>query len=124
MCEGLFHEDDQYPDTLDKAFGMLVDIHGRDEWEPGASRLIEPTDANIAVILEEKQAAQEAVRRLPEVLGPETLGLSAAQVLEFTTSRERTPKRGSALPSRTSPGWLMSSPASRKRTAGRLFMPF
>lgn len=81
----LFHEDDQYPDTLDKAFGMLVDIHGRDEWEPGASRLVEPTNANIAVILEEKRAALEAVRRLPEVLGAETLGLPAAQAAEFTT---------------------------------------
>jgi hypothetical protein len=71
----LFHEDDQYPETLDKAFAMLVDIHGRDEWEPGASRLVEPTPGNIAVILAEKRAAVEEVRRLPEILSPGTLGL-------------------------------------------------
>ncbi|HEY8614469.1 MAG TPA: hypothetical protein VIL69_24675 [Roseomonas sp.] len=79
----LFHEDDQYPDTLDKAFGMMVDIHGRDEWEPGASRLVEPTAENIAVILAEKQEAVAEVRRLRDILGVETLGIPPRMVSEF-----------------------------------------
>ena len=79
----LFHEDDQYPDTLDKAFGMMVDIHGRDDWEPGASRLVQPTGENIAVILEEKRAALEGVRRLPGILSVGSLGLPPTMAAEF-----------------------------------------
>lgn len=81
----LFHEDDQYPDTLDKAFAMLVDIHGRDEWEPGASRLVEPTEENIGLILAEKRQAVEEVRRLPALLGAGTLGLPEGMAEEFET---------------------------------------
>jgi hypothetical protein len=81
----LFHEDDQYPETLDKAFAMLVDIHGRDEWEPGASRLLDPTEANIAIILAEKRAAVEEVRRLPALLDAATLGLPARMAAELDT---------------------------------------
>ncbi len=81
----LFHEDDQYPETLDKAFAMLVDIHGRDEWEPGAARLLDPTAENIAVILAEKRAAVEEVRRLPALLDAGTLGLKPGMAAEFET---------------------------------------
>jgi hypothetical protein len=81
----LFHEDDQYPETLDKAFAMLVDIHGRDEWEPGASRLLDPTPENIAIILAEKRAAVEEVARLPAILSPDTLGIPAEVAEELAT---------------------------------------
>jgi hypothetical protein len=81
----LFHEDDQYPETLDKAFAMLVDIHGRDEWEPGASRLVDPTEANIAIILAEKREAVAEVRRLPALLDSGTLGLPPAMAADLDT---------------------------------------
>jgi hypothetical protein len=81
----LFHEDDQYPDTLDKAFAMLVDIHGRDEWEPGASRLLDPTEGNVAIILAEKREAVEAMRRLPALLDAGTLGLPSTMAAELDT---------------------------------------
>jgi hypothetical protein len=81
----LFHEDDQYPDTVAKAFAMMVDIHGRDEWEPGASRLVEPTADNIAVILEEKATAVREVLALPAIFDVATLGIPAQAVSEFQT---------------------------------------
>lgn len=74
----LFHEDDQYPDTVSKAFDMLIHIHGRDDWEPGASRLLEPTPENLALIFEEKERASRAVQALPALLRPHELGLPAA----------------------------------------------
>ncbi|WP_270933340.1 hypothetical protein [Falsiroseomonas oryzae] len=84
----LFHEDDQYPESLDKAFAMLVEIHGRDEWEPGASRLLEPTPGNIAAILAEKRAAMEEVGQLPAILSAGALGLPAEMVAELGTMLE------------------------------------
>jgi hypothetical protein len=71
----LFHEDDQYCDTVGKAMDMMVHIHGRDDWEPGASKLLEPTAANLDLIFAEKQQAVSAVDNLEGILQPETLGL-------------------------------------------------
>src|SRR5690606_11827749 len=84
----LFHEDDQYPDTVDKAFAMMVDIHGRDEWEPGASRLVEPTADNLETIFREKEQALQEVRALPDVLKASTLGLPQSMVHELETMLE------------------------------------
>jgi hypothetical protein len=87
----LFHEDDQYPDTIAKAFDMLVHIHGRDDWEPGASRLLDPSDENLAVIFAEKAQACGDVRKLPALLQTAELGLpppvtrELEQVLELYT---------------------------------------
>lgn len=64
------------PDTVQKAFDMMVYIHGRDDWEPGASKKVEPTDENIEVIIREKDAALEEVKNLSAILKAETLGFS------------------------------------------------
>jgi hypothetical protein len=79
----LFHEDDQYPDTVKKAFDMLVDIHGRDDWEPGASKLLEPTDAHLDIIFAEKEQAVREVDQLEAALQPATLGLPARVAQDF-----------------------------------------
>jgi hypothetical protein len=71
----LFHEDDMFPETVKKAFAMMVDIHGRDEWEPGASRLVQPTPENLEVVFAEKAAALREVAALPAILQVESLGL-------------------------------------------------
>jgi hypothetical protein len=84
----LFHEDDQYPDSLDKAFAMLVDIHGRDDWEPGASRLLDPTELNVEVILAEKGKAVAEVARLLDTLSPRTLGIPDDMARDFETMLE------------------------------------
>jgi hypothetical protein len=79
----LFHEDDQYCDTVERSLDMLVRIHGRDDWDPGASRLLDPTAANIKLILAEKEAALGEVRGLHDVLMPETLGVSDDMVRDL-----------------------------------------
>ncbi len=71
----LFNEDDQYCNSVGRAFDMMVRIHGRDDWEPGASGAVAPTEANIAVILEEKRQAVREAERLPEVLGLDRIGV-------------------------------------------------
>ena len=78
-------EDDMFPETVKKAFAMMVDIHGRDEWEPGASRLVQPTPENLETIFAEKAAALTEVAALPAILQADTLGLPAAFAAEMQT---------------------------------------
>jgi len=46
---------------------MLV-FQGRDDWEPGSSRRVEPTPENLEIIFAEKEQAEREVGRLPEIL--------------------------------------------------------
>lgn len=71
------------PDTVQKAFDMMVYIHGRDDWEPGASNLVEPTDKNMVTIFEEKDKALEEVKKLPFILDARSLGFPAQFVGEL-----------------------------------------
>ena len=84
----LFHEDDQYPDSIAKAYDMLVNIHGRDDWEPGASRLLDPTRDNVDAILAEKAQACAEVRALPATLRVRELGVPAPVADELETMLE------------------------------------
>jgi hypothetical protein len=84
----LFHEDNQYPETVAKAFDMLIAIHGRDDWEPGASRLLDPTDANLAIIFAEKADALREVATLADILAPALEDMPAAARAEFQTMLE------------------------------------
>jgi hypothetical protein len=84
----LFHEDDMFPETVKKAFAMMVDIHGRDEWESGASRLVEPTGENIRLILAEKAEAEKEVMGLPALLDVDALGLPEPFAEEIKTVLE------------------------------------
>jgi hypothetical protein len=72
----IFHEDDQYPETLVKAMDMLVHIHGRDDWEPGASRLLDPTDENLSIIFAEKARALSEAQALPAFIDRAASGIS------------------------------------------------
>jgi hypothetical protein len=58
----------QLPDSVDAAFDNLVLLHGRDEWEPGASGRVAPTAENLRVILEEKAEAERAAAGLADIL--------------------------------------------------------
>ena len=71
----VFMEDDQIPDTVKKAFDMMIRIHGRDEWETGASKRVEAVRENIPVICKEKEEASSLVLQLKNILEIETLGL-------------------------------------------------
>jgi hypothetical protein len=70
-----FCEDNMFPDSLDKAFKMLIVIHGRDEWDPGASKLVRITKENIEAIIFEKEEALHECQKLRSILRPEMLGL-------------------------------------------------
>jgi hypothetical protein len=80
----LFHEDGQYCDTVERSMDMLVHIHGRDDWEPGASRLLDPTPANLDLILAEKSQAVREADGLAEVLRAGELGVDDATALDMT----------------------------------------
>lgn len=60
----VFNEDDQYPNSVERAFDMMIRIHGRDEWDPGASRRIDPTPENLASIFAEKREAIVLVQKI------------------------------------------------------------
>lgn len=71
----VFMEDDQIPDSVERAYDMMVRIHGRDAWDPGASALVAPTEENLKAIRAEKQVSQELVRNLSTLCPPDSLGL-------------------------------------------------
>jgi hypothetical protein len=69
----VFQEDGMFPSTLARAFDMMTRIHGRDDWEPGASSRIQPVAGNLVAILEEKDRALEEVRQITTKLDTEAL---------------------------------------------------
>jgi hypothetical protein len=71
-----FIENGQVPDHMEKAFEWMVDIHGQDDWTPGFSKMLDRTDENLSIIFEEKEWALREVKKLPEILDVESLGLS------------------------------------------------
>jgi hypothetical protein len=58
----------QFPVSVDRAFSNMLVFQGREDWEPGANRRVEPTEENIRIIFAEKQRAMEEVKRLPDIL--------------------------------------------------------
>lgn len=65
----------QYPFSIDHAFFTMLVFQGRNDWEPGANRRVEPTEENVRAILDEKDAAEREVAALPGILQVETLGV-------------------------------------------------
>jgi hypothetical protein len=61
--------------TVNDFFYVMNSYQSRDQWDPGAAELVTLTDANIAAIIAEKQAAVEEVGQLRSILEPETLGV-------------------------------------------------
>lgn len=79
----VFMEDCQIPDTIKKAFDMMIRIHGRDQWDPGASELVKATEENIKIILEEKCESVKIAKQLPGILSPHELGFPEETVREL-----------------------------------------
>jgi hypothetical protein len=67
----------QFPVSVDRAFSNMLVFQGREDWEPGANRRVEPTEENIRVIFAEKTQAIEEVKRLPEILKIDQTALPA-----------------------------------------------
>jgi hypothetical protein len=81
----VFQENAQPFDRVDMGYNMMVRFHGRDEWDPGASRLVEPTDENIAAIFREKEEGVALAESLPSLVAVDELGVSGeiARYFEF-----------------------------------------
>ena len=75
----------QFPFNVDRAFYNMLVFQGRDDWEPGASRRIEPTEENIRAIFEEKEQAVHEVEQLPGILRLEDTPLPAALKTSMAT---------------------------------------
>jgi hypothetical protein len=79
----------QIPDSVDAAFDNLVVLHGRDDWEAGASERIAPTAENLRLILAEKDQAEQEVAGFADLLPldrpemPADLRASLASMLEL-----------------------------------------
>ncbi|MCS7119601.1 MAG: hypothetical protein RMJ07_02620 [Nitrososphaerota archaeon] len=71
-----------FPPSIKDAFEAL-DVRCR--WEPSFSKLLEPTEENLKVIFEEKDLALKEVKRLPEILNVDELGLPKEMVDELNT---------------------------------------
>ena len=74
----VFHDDGMFPESIARAFDTMTSFHNRDDWDPGASKRVEPTDENIKAIIAEKEEAEQAVGRLPGILKVEQAQLPAA----------------------------------------------
>lgn len=83
-----FCEDNMFPDSIDKAFKMLIHIHGRDDWEPGASLKVKVTDENLKIIFDEKQQAIKECEALKDILNAESLGFPQEVIEDINTMLE------------------------------------
>ncbi|MGP8245542.1 MAG: hypothetical protein ACLQVN_13610 [Bryobacteraceae bacterium] len=82
----VFHDDGMFPESVTRAFDTMVTFHGRDDWDPGASRRVEPTDENIEAIIAEKEDAEREVRRLPAILKVDQAQLPATAKSSLKTT--------------------------------------
>lgn len=71
----VFHEDCMFPDTLNKAFMMFVDIHDLAEWDEAAAGGIKLDEGGLAAILAEKDEALALAHSLAEPLAGEAAAL-------------------------------------------------
>lgn len=53
----VFNRNAQVFDRYDLPYNIMTVFHSRDQWEPGASKRVEPNEENIPVIIEEKEEA-------------------------------------------------------------------
>lgn len=71
----VFQDNSMFPNTMERCFGIMVDIMSLDSWEPGSSEKVEPTLENMEIIFEEKRRAVSECKKLPEILDVDSLGL-------------------------------------------------
>ncbi len=64
----VFHEDCMFPDTLQKAYMMLVEVHGLADWEPAAAGALDLDEAKLPQIFAEKDEALALATRLADTL--------------------------------------------------------
>lgn len=81
----VFNYSSQYSQSLSSIYNIMQVWHGREQWDPGSSKNLEPTEENLKAIFAEKREAVEEAEGLRSILQPETLGLPEAFVKEIDT---------------------------------------
>jgi hypothetical protein len=76
----VFAKSGLFPASLHEAFHIMTSYFGLGKWDPSASVRVEPTEENIAIIIEEKKQAILEVEQLRLILKPEKLGLPSEMV--------------------------------------------
>ena len=67
----VFQENVQIFDRYFMAYDMMIHFHSRDDWDPGASARVEPTDENLPVIFKEKDEGVALSESLRELVKPD-----------------------------------------------------
>ena len=75
LQDHLFQDNSMFPYSMERCFAIMLKIHSMDEWKPGSSQRVQPTEENIERILREKQEAIDESRALRDILSPQTLQL-------------------------------------------------
>jgi len=88
----VFNYSSQYQQSISSIYNVMQVWHGREQWDPGSSKNLEPTEENLKIIFEEKRAAVEEAKRLRSILQPETLGLPERFVQEIDTMLDLYPE--------------------------------
>ncbi len=71
----VFHEDCMFPDSLRKAEMMALEVHGLADWEPAMEGALAPTEATLAAVMAEKDAAAAEAEALEALIVAATEGL-------------------------------------------------
>lgn len=79
----VFNRNCQIFDRYDLTYNIMTVFHSREQWEPGASERVQPTDENIPVILQEKQDAVDMAKQLAKLLDPDKLGVDSPTVRDY-----------------------------------------
>ena len=64
----VFNRNCQIFDRYDLTYNIMTVFHSRDQWEPGASKRVEPTDENIAAMIGEKAEAVAMAGQLRDMI--------------------------------------------------------
>jgi hypothetical protein len=72
----LFQDNSMFPYTMERCADIMMKTHSMDEWNPGASKQIEPTEENMAIIFAEKEQAVKEAENLGSILCLDKLGYS------------------------------------------------
>lgn len=79
----VFNRNSQVFDRFDLPYNIMTVFHSRDQWEPGASKRVEPTEENLPIILKEKEEAVEYAKKLAALCDPDKLGVKDENVRKY-----------------------------------------
>ena len=72
----VFNRNCQIFDRYDLTYNIMTVFHSRDQWEPNASKRVEPTGENIPVMIAEKDEALAMARKLRDMIAAASPGVN------------------------------------------------